>query len=204
MSYILSALEKAEDQRRGDRSPDASVPAREFGTALEPASAPRRTLHLAVLVLALVGALAAVAFWLRPIADDPGPAAGAGDTLARTPEPAPAAMPARPSGSEPNPPSSPAPGTPERVSASPNTGHSSTLQTPKVENAAPATDGEPPQLNITGYIYFDSKPDASKLFVDGIVYRLGSSVEPGVTVREFRRHSVVLSRSGTRHEIPVP
>lgn len=61
-----------------------------------------------------------------------------------------------------------------------------------------------PALNITGYIFFENKPAASKLFVDGIVYRLGSSLGDSTTIREFKSDRVIVSRRGTDHEIIIP
>ncbi len=188
MSYILSALQKAERQRRGDPGETPAHDLSQFRApeVAEPASFPVPG-WLPVVALLLVVTVVAV-FWWRAVGVQ-GTAGGDEDPLvAQTIEPA-----TRDHG---------------RANTGENTDTAAIDPTPET-SAAPANPAarvadEPPALNITGYIYFPADPDASKLFVDGIVYRLGSSVAPGVTLREFRPHSVVLSQSGTRHEIAAP
>ena len=61
-----------------------------------------------------------------------------------------------------------------------------------------------PTLNITGYIFFEDDPARSKLFVDGIVYRKDSRLGPGLILTGFERDRVEVSFEGRSREIPVP
>lgn len=188
MSYIISALQKAERQRRGD---PGETPAQDLSHWRAPDVAQRASFPVPgwLLVVALLLVLTVVAvFWWRAVGV-PLTASGDNDPMVAQPLELATRHNSRGNTEE----------DAEPAAADP---------TPEI-SAAPANPGaraadEPPALSITGYIYFPDDPDASKLFVDGIVYRLGSSVKPGVTLREFRPHSVVLSQSGIRHEIAAP
>jgi len=61
-----------------------------------------------------------------------------------------------------------------------------------------------PQLNITGYIFLENNPANSKLFVDGVVYRHQSRIGDGIILEEFHRDHVVVSQQGKRLELKIP
>ena len=61
-----------------------------------------------------------------------------------------------------------------------------------------------PALNITGYIYFEDKPENSKLFVEGIVYRRHSRLAEGLILEGFYPDHVVVSYRGVNQEIKIP
>lgn len=60
-----------------------------------------------------------------------------------------------------------------------------------------------PELNVTGYLFFPDQPSRSKLFIDGVVYRQGSRVVPGLTIENFAPRHVVLSWQGESHHLSV-
>lgn len=59
-------------------------------------------------------------------------------------------------------------------------------------------------LNITGYIYFEADPARSKLFVDGIVYRQGSRLGEGLTLQSFAKEFVTVSYFGAEQRVAIP
>lgn len=61
-----------------------------------------------------------------------------------------------------------------------------------------------PAINITGYIFFEDKPNNSKLFVDGIVYRHESRLPNGLTIKVFHENSVEVLYRGRLTEIKIP
>ena len=75
-------------------------------------------------------------------------------------------------------------------------------ETPLSESST-TTPVQLPDINITGYIFFDDNPERSKLFVDGIVYRLGSRIGSGLVVTGFAKDEVTVSYQGSEHRIQV-
>jgi hypothetical protein len=61
-----------------------------------------------------------------------------------------------------------------------------------------------PALNITGYIFFENNPENSKIFVDGIVYRLDSRLSRDLTIKAFRKNSIDVLYRGQLREIKIP
>ena len=61
---------------------------------------------------------------------------------------------------------------------------------PQTGNASPA------KLNITGYIYFENRPELSKVFIDGKVYRHGDQLPEGGVVHNFSQNQFEVSRDG--------
>ena len=73
-----------------------------------------------------------------------------------------------------------------------------------VESSLPRDQVPPmPNLNITGYIYFESQPARSKLFVDGIVYRQESRLAEGLTLKEFAKDFVTVSYYGAEQRVYI-
>lgn len=215
MSYILSALTKAEQSRHGDKPGAEREGAADSGRLL-PASAPPGTptaphsrwwqgiavlgSGLALIILAVMAVSS-----LRPD-HKPTPESVANASADSS---LPPVVPAEPETAPQNPAASKQQVVVEQVTARespPSRGSNNPMQMPA--EPPPATDiqfsGSLPVLNITGYIYFENNPVASKLFVDGIVHRIGSSPGEGVIIREFRRDRVVISHRSAIHELPVP
>ena len=203
MSYILSALRKAERERNATAAPSVDRFLDDRG--------PERGVTAALpagrwIILALATALAAsLGYLVLGGATDP-------DSAATLPpvSPAPIAAPA-PAVEDPQP-AHPLP-TAERSADQPTltvsaSSSSSAARTSPVSPApsappAPAPRSPMPALNITGYIYFESDPARSKLFVDGIVYRLHSRVDEGLVITGFGPDTVTLSHYGEPRTLSV-
>jgi hypothetical protein len=191
MSYILSALRKAEEERRRGETHVG-----ERMLAHEPVPANRHAgLKLGVAV-ALLAMTAGLGYWFT--AED-----RSHPSTAMGPLPSAALPPSYPS-----PAKIAIPATSEPVSETqPLPDEGSALETPAPATTRPAT-GEvakiPPTLNITGYIYFESNPEKSKLFVDGIVYRLNSQVVRGLTIDAFHEDHIDVLYHGAPATISIP
>ena len=198
MSYILSALRRAEAQRR-DGAAGQGI-ATFTADDVAPVAAPRR--HRGIVVgLVSAAALVAGAGYFASGFFSPAAMPALENPVAQprphhpAPEPSPAAAAQRSSASAPATTNSspPAPA----VSAAPP----APVEAP--EQKSWAVDQAPPRLNITGYIFFENDPQNSKLFVDGVVYRLHSRLAGGAVVEAFLDDQVVVSHHGVEHRIPV-
>lgn len=198
MSYILSALRKAERERQ------TLAPHRleDFLAPLPAPLEPQRTLRPAILFWVLLPLMAALAGWWlsqwsgrvpqSPVPSSPplseGQSALVGES--RT------SLPLQPiaesaAGSQ---------------LPSPAESHKTLeLQPAASETSTPGPQAAPlPALNVTGYLYFESTPQRSKLLIDGVVYRQQSRILPGLLVSRFLPHSVVLSWHGEERHLPIP
>ena len=177
MSYLLSPLKKAEQSRGGQPgvplSPVAVPPGRGPETT---AGAGRRWWWLFPIALAVAALMLVV---LDDRAGDAGPGAAVTPGAA-----APEVTRGEVSGQSPAP-------TP------------ATAPPPRMAVPAPPRVTALPPLAITGYIYFDDNPAASKVFVDGMVHRRGSSPGPGMVIQDFRPDRVIIAYRGALHEVPV-
>ena len=63
---------------------------------------------------------------------------------------------------------------------------------------------EPPALNITGYIFFEHNPTSSKVFIEGLVYGLDAEVSPGLRIVRFDAGGFVLASEQGQYRIPAP
>ena len=215
MSYILNALRKAERERQ-------SAPAGDF-LAADPAtaSAPdsgwqnRLAVVLALLLGACLLALAAVLVLDRdgrnadvPVASTPVPTPSVEDEHLATSERPRAAR----TIDEPRYSSGPVAGGGDKpavadvVSGSAPQGLEAAPSSPSPEHGDGQSQRSPPplpKLNVTGYIFFEDAPERSKLFVDGIVYRLDSRLATGLVLTGFRRDHVILSHYGVERRLAV-
>jgi len=189
VSYILSALKKAEESRGGQPgAPLSPVAVPAPGPARDDRRGPSLRgwlAGLAVVALVVAGVLwrPSLEFPARPGDGATAPRAAEVEAVeqpvAATPEPVTAVT------------TSPAPPAPAPIP-------------PATNPIPPPPSAPPPPLAITGYIYFDGNPAASKLFVDGVVHRQGSSPGPGMVIRDFRPDRVIIAYRGALHEVPVP
>jgi len=225
MSYILSALRKAEAERNGATAAATATPLR---PVLDHSPKTRAGLVVAIAVALLI-LLAGSYYYVHEKSHDRGSATQGGrpPAAAQTPagsavaslgadspseennnsanrlEPAanetvaqPGARVGHPGG---NRLSNPTP-TAEAVAAT-----EVQQQQPAREHPGKAMAPQPlPALNITGYIYFEDKPENSKLFVEGIVYRRHSRLAEGLILEGFYPDHVVVSYRGANQEIKIP
>lgn len=60
-----------------------------------------------------------------------------------------------------------------------------------------------PELNITGYIYFENNPKLSKVFIDGKVYRLGDRLPGGGVVSSFGSRQLAVEIQGQSYQLII-
>ena len=184
MSYILSALQKAEAQRRGEARP----PALAQGSTGSPDGMERPGKGgWAGIGAGLLMLMCAVFLWwfLSGHGDDTGAALARNE---QTRGGSPATLDDQPDGRA------------EVANRTDGTTAEPVEVPPGVDSTEPRA---LPAINVTGYIYFRSNPDNSKLFVDGIVYRKGSRIAEGLTVESFHPDYVTLSYRGQVRRLPV-
>lgn len=230
MSYILSALKKAEQERGGASPLAASL------LAAEPERERRGAAARWLAGILLVAAAVAVAIWflVRP----------AGPQQNLVPVATPAATPATP-GSGVIPAEAPAPRsmspaiTPRMTESLPAVSRSAVAPPAMPSTAAAAVygaeipaqalvavaaggtasgadtgsatltiDTDPsspalPELEISGHIYVEARPAASKLFAAGGAWREGDTLPGGVVVRSIEAEAVVLQYLGREYRVAV-
>ena len=212
MSYILNALRKAERERQ-------SAPSGDF-LSVDPAtsSAPDsgRQNRLAVVLALLLGAcLLSLAAVLVQDRDRHSAGAPATARAISTAAPAPDIEHGNPAAFKPQEADREA-GEQRHSSAPVDSAGSRSAVAGQATGTAPSSpaaegvDGQSqrappplPELNVTGYIFFEDAPERSKLFVDGIVYRLDSRLAAGLVVTGFRRDHVILSHYGVERRLAV-
>ncbi len=181
MSYILSALRKAEQDRRQGQPASGGLAGL---VAAGPDVVPGRTRPL-VLLVGVLGVVIAAGIWLWP-----GAGGERGAVVDRL----------QPAVEEPPPPiPSPAP-----TAATQGAPVVAAVESPPPQPVAPAPVEAMPRLNITGYIFFEANPERSKLFVDGVVYRHQSRLREGMTLEAFYPDGVLISYRGQTHRVAVP
>ncbi|MGV6807497.1 MAG: hypothetical protein ACWA5K_06310 [bacterium] len=60
-----------------------------------------------------------------------------------------------------------------------------------------------PDLNITGYIYFQNRPEISKVYIDGLSYRQGDSLPGGAKISGFSATHLIVTSGGREFHIPA-
>lgn len=213
MSYILSALRKAESERQ---NPDPGVSQRMKAPQPEPVANNTDNKNIYALIVVAILVMAVLGFWFfgekKPVSSgyvDAASSAPPASLSSSASEPAMASV-------EPIIEHRAAPGIEQEVERNPEPARYSSerestpvyvrsdensIQSFEQQKAEPAA---LPAINITGYIYFESNPDNSKLFVDGIVYRLNSRISEGLTIRAFQKNSVQVLYRGEARNIKIP
>lgn len=201
MSYILSALRKAERERNDSAAaPGQSVPL--FPEA-ESTAGQRNTIVVVLLALCC-GALAVLALVLF-LQRNPAPvtveAQNSGAELGGEKDLKPAQHQPVMSQSGGGMDTSVARSQPAAIEDKPR---------PQFQEESPATNQalaktkDLPPLNITGYIYFPENPERSKLFVDGIVYRHKSLLVEDAVLERFYPDAVDVKYAGKTERIKIP
>lgn len=195
MSYILSALRRAEAERRAAQDDGRSqLVALDADIA---AGDDRRVSPFLALAVLVVIALLMVGYWLLPLSR---PAPVADPVAAPVPT-----LPAAPVAAEPTQPTQPIQTHIQTTRPAPPVQKQLSPPPAAPAPAEPAVAPSPPlpAINVTGYIYFEDKPENSKLFVDGIVYRLHSRLAEGLTVEGFQPDVVIVNYRGQQRQLRV-
>lgn len=210
MSYILSALRKAESERQ---NPDPGVSQRMKAPQPEPVA--NNTDNRKVYALVVVGALLIAGAGLWFFGEEKSVSSGYVDAAPPVSLSLPASEPAMAS-AEPIIEHRAVPGIEQEIQRNPEPARyqpereSTPVYARAGENSTDSfVQQKPlpaalPAINITGYIYFESNPDNSKLFVDGIVYRLGSRVARGVTIKNFYPDHIEVLHQGVSRDVKIP
>ena len=192
MSYILTALRKAEKERKTGDAATAENFLVEPGTeARSPASGRWIILALSVALIVCIGYLVV----------DEGSGTGSSNAVLspeKTVDSRREPITYKPELAGPNKQSS--------IVESGSAIESKKINPPAISNEPVMATRDPsrpamPSLNITGYIYFDGEPARSKLFVDGIVYRLNSRLGQGLILTGFEKDFVIVSYYGEESRI---
>jgi general secretion pathway protein B len=205
MSYILEALKKAQAERQLGNAP--TIHAVPVGAApLEPAGARRRPLWIAMTAVALVAALAALAW--RTSAPDVKPVAVVVKPAAVLAAPAPVAA-LTPPPLAVVPPSAPEPKAvvvraapvPKPVVAPPPAPLPEEEKLQSLRDLPEAIQRTVPPITFGGYMY-SKNPADRLLLIDKTLRHEGEEVAPGLVLEKLMPKAAVMNFKGYRYRVP--